>query len=153
MNIITTSISQQRGATLMVSLVLLLVLTVIGISAVHNTSLQSRMSLNSQFQVQAHQVALSEINAQIVDLEQDLGVLDDTLLNGLQERTGDDVFMQPDKYEQTVSFEYQGEGLPPVGYSVDAYVGRLYELNSRAQLDNTGIFSDQTQGFNYAGPK
>lgn len=142
----------QEGATLIVSLILLLVLTIVGISTIESVNLQSLMARNSQFQVESYQVALSEIEAQLEALEVDLGPLTDAVTEGTETRTGDDIVMQPDHFDQTVIYTYAGEGLPPPGYSVDIYVGRLFELNSRAQMDNTGIFSDQTQGLNYAGP-
>ena len=144
---------KQSGAALLVGLLLLLVLTILGLSVVDSSSLQGNMSRNSQFRVHSYQVALSEIVAQLTDFDIDISPLDAALLNGTEPRTGADVFMQPANFTQTVSLDYVGEGLPPAGYSVDTYVGRLYELNSRAQVNNTGIFSDQTQGFNYAGPK
>ena len=142
----------QEGATLIVSLILLLVLTIVGISTIESVNLQSLMARNSQFQVESYQVALSEIEAQLEALEVDLGPLTDAVTEGTETRTGDDIVMQPDHFDQTVIYTYAGEGLAPPGYSVDIYVGRLFELNSRAQMDNTGIFSDQTQGLNYAGP-
>ena len=149
----TAGFGKQQGAALVVGLVLLLVLTILGVSVADSMSLQSNMARNSQFSVHSYQVALSEIAAQLLDLDEDIAPLDNALLNGTEPRTGDDIFMQPANFNQTVQFDYIGEGLPPPGYSVDSYVGRLFELNSRAQLNNTGIFSDQTQGFNYAGPK
>ena len=51
----------QEGATLIVSLILLLVLTIVGISTIESVNLQSLMARNSQFQVESYQVALSEI--------------------------------------------------------------------------------------------
>ena len=143
----------QRGATLLVSLVMLLILTLVGLSAVENVNLQTHMARNSQYFIHSYQVALSEIQAQLSDLETDIAPLNAATFNGIENRVGDDISMQPDKFTQTVSFEYIGEGLPPTGFSVDTFVGRIYELDSRAQLTNTGIFSDQTQGLNYAGPK
>jgi len=143
----------QQGATLLVSLVMLLILTLVGLSAVENVNLQTHMARNSQFSIHSYQIALSEIRAQLKDLETDIAPLNAATINGTEDRLGDDISMQPDKFTQTVSYEYIGEGLPPTGFSVDTFVGRIYELDSRAQLDNTGIFSDQTQGLNYAGPK
>lgn len=145
--------AKQGGAALIVSLILLLVLTVVGLSAVENVALQSKMARNSEFKVQTYQIALSEIAAQQTQLAVDLAPLDTALDDGSLVQTGDDIVMQPGDVTQTVSFDYVGTGVPPEGYSIDEFVGRHFELNSRAQMDNTGIFSDQTQGLNYAGPK
>ena len=107
----------QEGATLIVSLILLLVLTIVGISTIESVNLQSLMARNSQFQVESYQVALSEIEAQLEALEVDLGPLTDAVTEGTETRTGDDIVMQPDHFDQTVIYTYAGEGLPPPGYS------------------------------------
>ncbi len=144
---------KQSGAALVVALVLLLVMTILGVAVVDSSNLQGNMSRNSQFRVHSYQVALSEISAQLQDIENNIAALDDALVNGTVNRVGGDIFMQPANFAQTVRIDYIGEGMPPPGYSVDTYVGRIFEIDSRAQVNNTGIFSDQTQGLNYAGPK
>ncbi len=143
----------QTGAALVVSLILLLVLTVVGLSAVENVALQSRMARNGEFKVEAYQIALSELSAQQTMLVLDIAPLDTALADGTLNQVGDDIVMQPGSVTQTVSYNYVGTGIPPEGFSIDTFIGRHFELNSRAQIDNTGIFSDQTQGLNYAGPK
>ena len=135
------------------SLILLLVLTVVGLSAVENVALQSRMARNSEFKVETYQIALSEISAQQTMLQEDITPLDTALADGTLNQGEGDIVMNPGNVTQTVSYDYVGTGVPPEGYSVDIFVGRHFELNSRAQVNNTGIFSDQTQGLNYAGPK
>ena len=146
-------VNNQKGATLVVSLVLLLILTLMGISASENVNLQAHMARTSQFQIHAYQIALSEIKAQLLVLDTDIASLNSAAVNGTDAQTGDEIAMQPQHFNQTVGYAYMGEGLPQTGYSVDTYIGRLFELNSRAQVNNTGVFSDQTQGLNYAGPK
>jgi len=53
--------SKQRGVALFISLVLLLVLTIIGVSAVQTTSLEERMARNSHDSVLAFQAAESAL--------------------------------------------------------------------------------------------
>lgn len=60
---------QQSGMALLISLVLLLLLTVIAITAAHQSTLQSRMAANSQQQNVAFQTAESGIQAWIAEYE------------------------------------------------------------------------------------
>ena len=55
--------SKQGGATLVVCLVLLLILTIVGVAAIESVGMQSHMARNNQFLVHSYQVALSEIEA------------------------------------------------------------------------------------------
>lgn len=57
--------SLQRGASLVVALVFLLVMTVAGIAAVRFATLEERMASNTQFRNMAQQLAQSEIRAQM----------------------------------------------------------------------------------------
>ncbi|HTN29666.1 MAG TPA: PilX N-terminal domain-containing pilus assembly protein [Pseudomonas sp.] len=58
-------VSLQRGASLIVALVFLLVLTVAGLTAVRFATLEERMASNTQFRAMAQQLAQSEIRAQL----------------------------------------------------------------------------------------
>lgn len=60
---------QQSGMALLISLVLLLLLTVIAITAAHQSTLQSRMAANSQQHNVAFQTAESGIQAWIAEYE------------------------------------------------------------------------------------
>ena len=77
-------INKQSGATLIVSLILLLVLTLVGVSAIEDVTLQAHMARNSQFQVHTYQVALSEINGQLSILDTDINVLNAAVVNGTE---------------------------------------------------------------------
>ena len=98
-------------------------------------------------------MAISEVSAQLSSFEQDFTPLTTTIDSGTEQIAGEALAMQREKFTQTVSLEYTGAGLPGQGFSIDDYMGRYYELDSRAQANNTGIFSDQTQGITYVGPK
>ena len=49
--------SRQRGAVLIVSLILLVVMTLLGVTAMNSTSLEERMAANSQITTRAFQTA------------------------------------------------------------------------------------------------
>lgn len=70
--------SKQTGVALFISLVLLLVMTIIGVSAVQTTSLEERMARNARDRVLAFQAAESAIR----DAE--------TFLDGITNRSGFD---------------------------------------------------------------
>jgi len=70
MNSLTTE-SKQRGATLLISLVLLLVLTILALVAARSASLQQRMASNLQQQNMAFQAAENGIQAAILKLAED----------------------------------------------------------------------------------
>lgn len=59
------SAHSQRGASLIVALIFLLVLTAAGITAVRFATLEERMASNAQFRNMAQQLAQSEIRAQL----------------------------------------------------------------------------------------
>jgi Tfp pilus assembly protein PilX len=55
----------QRGASLIVALIFLLVLTAAGLTAVRFATLEERMASNTQFRGMAHQLTQSEMRAQL----------------------------------------------------------------------------------------
>ncbi|MFI8744901.1 PilX N-terminal domain-containing pilus assembly protein [Pseudomonas sp. NPDC077186] len=59
---------RQTGATLIVALVFLVVLTIAGITAMQFSTLEERMASNSQFRNQTFQQAQNEINSELRDL-------------------------------------------------------------------------------------
>lgn len=66
------AVGRQTGAALVVALVLLLVITILGLSSMRGTSLQERMSANLRdrgLAFQAAEAALREAEASLADLE------------------------------------------------------------------------------------
>ena len=76
---------KQKGVALFISLVLLLVLTIIGVSAVQTTSLEVRMTRNEHDTLLAFQAAESALRDAEVQLEliTSTGAFTDTGNNGL----------------------------------------------------------------------
>ncbi|MDE1460535.1 pilus assembly PilX family protein [Spartinivicinus poritis] len=62
------NINTQQGSSLIVSLVLLTIFTIIGLAAISTSSLEETMAGNTQRQLENFQVALSELDSQIVRL-------------------------------------------------------------------------------------
>lgn len=100
MNIGKKSLKRQRGSTLVVVLVILIVMTFLGLGAMNDTNLQLAMVRNSQFQTGVYTAALTEINAQLdainnnAEADTDQIILDlvqsaTTLNNGIESRSLD----------------------------------------------------------------
>ncbi len=144
----------QRGAILIVSLIMLTILTLIGVTSMDDVNLQRNMVRNNQLKIQAFDMAMSEINAQIFNLITDMNFMVDAINTPGGVNVVAALMAAADNpFDQTVSVSYTGEGRPPSGYSLDDYTGRMFQIDSAALLANTGSTSDQTQGLNYAGPK
>ena len=54
---------KQRGATLVIALVLLLILTILGVSTMSTATMEMRMAANSQYLENAFQLAETGIDA------------------------------------------------------------------------------------------
>lgn len=61
----------QQGSSLVVSLVLLAIFTIIGLTAISTSSVEEKMAGNTQRQLENFQVAMSELDSQIVRLLKD----------------------------------------------------------------------------------
>lgn len=163
------SASNQRGVTLIVALVLLLIMTIVGLAATDSSKLQLLMSRNSQLQQSAYQLALSEINGQVDAYENDITLLVDAMATlqvvdggvvtqqaGVLSLTAGDIEMNDvasdDNMGLTVELSFTGDGTLPSGFSVGSFVGKTFLINSRANVGATGIGSSQSQGLNYAAP-
>ena len=81
-----TKQKQQQGATLIVALIFLVILTVAGITAARFATFEERMASNSQFRNQVFQLAQSEIRAQLLALNTSF-VNKDILLTAMSKPT------------------------------------------------------------------
>lgn len=160
----TSSYRHAQGAVLIVSLILLLAMTLIGVAAIDSSSLQSQMATNSQRARSLYQVSLSEIQAQYkkmaqikyLDSVKNLGTPISNTYPGVSisgpglslssSTTGEIITARPG-LTQTVYLVFSGENNAPLsGYSIKDFGTYSYEINSIAQVTNTNAQSDQTQG-------
>lgn len=163
------NIIKQSGATLLVSLIMLLILTIIGVSSIEDMSLQSNMTRNSQFKMQAFNTSLSESEAQIPRLLSQIVLLQSAMNSSTSTATipaGDLVMPSANNpFDQEVSVLH----IPAVtdtgdttnfnqattvsgGFSMGAVTKENFELNSISTLANSGSKSDQLQGLRYTAP-
>ncbi len=145
--------ADQKGVVLIVTLVLLVIISLIAVSSVSDVALQSRMSRNSQFGLNVYNQALSEINAQVGSMSDDQTLLANAIAGNRYELANGELIMVRPGFSQEAAIEFLGEGNAiSFGRTLGAGVPYRFELDSVAELDNTGALSDQTQGLIYLGP-
>lgn len=153
----THSIDNQRGAVLIVSLVILLVLTLIGVAGMNSSVMQERMASNAQNSNRAFQGAESSATALTE-------ILMSGNLNLLQEAmeaaddlssTGSVTLDVANGVQTEYQARYLGEVIISSGSSMDAdesttlLKGYRYELRGSAEMDNTGAASTVYKGIEY----
>jgi hypothetical protein len=152
----------QRGAVLIVSLVMLTILTIIAVGTITDTNMQSNMARNSQISLRAFNVALSELKAQFQasrDNDQIDGMAYQQLLSNIYQTNTDHVVESDDllmntednPFAQNVVISFIREGVCGGGNQIGGSA-LIFEINSTSSLDNTGINSDQSFGVCYPNP-
>lgn len=149
---------RQRGAALIIGLILLLILTVLGVSSMNTATMELAMAINSQQSQYAFQAAESALVTDIV-----VGntiVLDNNTVQG--DNVRNDVY----NYEpiaginipSTVSTAYESTLNCPQGYELDGALGGgigvkcvHFIANSQAQAAR-GAISNQVAGFHIPAP-
>ena len=137
----------ERGAALVVGLVLLLVLTILGISTLRTASLELLMAGNTQFKDNAFQLAESGIESELARIrvtpgsvvpvpnwEQTIGPLPITELNG----------------ETTVTVRYLNEGTLSTCGSVGTFAAYHFEVEADGDAERDAE-STQSQGMFICG--
>ena len=140
-NFIPEHTKKQSGAALIVALVLLLVITMLGISAVSTSSLEILMAGNSQYSQQAFQAAESAIESEIA-----LGNLS-TSLNRIS------AYSYPNDASASTQTQYVIAGeVPAGGYSLGAgFQAYHFETDATAAAPRRAT-SRHRQGFYIVGP-
>ncbi len=159
---------QQSGAVMIVVLIVMTALSLLAMSSVSDTHLQLSMVRNDQLYLNAHRVALSEINAQIDVINiNPSNELDDLIMDLLEfdvdqlwELESEDLLgphAGAGAYDQWLALSVAcdpDDCLPPPGYSLDDATRVLRgRIQSNASLGDSGARSDQTQSFWYLLPQ
>lgn len=151
------SVSRERGATLIVSLIVLLVLTLIGVAGMNTSVMQERMAVNSQNSNRVFQAAESTLRSLLDDVQaNDL----DLLRQSMQRTSGEsDLVNVTIDLDNGVTGSYQarflGEVIITSGSSMDAdessnqLKGFRYELEGEAEMANTGAAARVFKGIEY----
>ena len=131
----------QRGAALVIGLILLLVLTILAVSGVMSSTLELRMVGNQQQQERAFQAAELAIEEALADA---------TLSETPQTQAITTVPDSTDEYEYEIRKAAQ-TGAPP-GFSLDAGFASHHFVVSATGYSSAGAESTHTQGFFVVGP-
>lgn len=157
-NSLPTTGKNQRGAVLIISLVMLTILTIIAMGTMTDTNLQTNMAKNNQISLSAFNSALSELRAQH-ESSANQGVIDG--INyvkklGYIKQTGTTFpIAQGDllttsannPFSQEASISFIGNG--NCGGEMVDVPGFIFEINSASELvtgKGSGISSNQTFG-------
>lgn len=166
--------NSQAGASLIVALVFLLVLTVAGIAAVNTATNEERMASSSQFRGTTYQWAQSEAQAHLLRFNANVANRAPLLLaldanpattaekaavgnkfpdlkvfSNLVPQTAASGLTQTSRTRHMANIDCVVLGL---GDSAGEFECRQYEINVRSSLNN-GAFSDQTRGLYFINLK
>jgi len=146
MNGMTSGLQQQKGAALVVGLILLVVLTILAVSGVFTSTMELRMVRNTQSQERAFQAA--EV------------AVEDALANPVLSTSA--AFNQgttavPNSAPDTYTYQLQFVGQSPLGTDTAGYsIGSAFQ-SYHFQVDATGngpdnALAEHTQSFYVVGP-
>lgn len=168
-----TDSRSQKGATLIVALVFLLVLTIAGVTAMRFSTFEERMASNTQFRNQVFQQAQNELRAQLLAFNTNLAnrapllaamafkgssktAEEVTALKnvGLPATSGATVAITPITGTQSASntVRYVQEKPCEDGSSVERFICIDFHMEARAELDS-GTYSWQAQGMTFQNNK
>lgn len=130
-----TAIKNQKGAALVIGMVVLLVMTLLGVSSMSSITTELKMANNSQTHTTGFQIAASGIYAA---LDTTSAIAIDTAAAGTQVV----VYTAPDGYSKsTITATYSACVLVPEGFSLSQDVtmkGIVQDISSMAQVFNSG---------------
>jgi len=147
--------ARQAGAALIVGLVLLMVLTVLAVSAMRTATLDLTMASNAQFRENAFQLAESGLQATLRNV--DAAIIDLALLPACPATpppwsAADLPWAAPvavaalsGRYE--VRLCYDGDTTDAMGSSVGAFRQNHYRVESRGRTDQRNAEAIHVQGF------
>ena len=139
-------IKRQKGAALVVGLVLMMVLTLLAVSTMRTATLELLMAGNAQYKEKAFQLAetglrdaVNQLNQGTLSLGTTDGWQDIGALIGSVDDSGDDY---------TVDLRFVRAGDPPPSYSEGGEITALYfEVTSTGRTVARNAKSIQTMGF------
>ncbi|HEY0974440.1 MAG TPA: PilX N-terminal domain-containing pilus assembly protein [Solimonas sp.] len=156
---------KQAGVALAVSLFLLLVLTIIGLTAVRMTTLQGRMAANYQFQNLAFQGAESVIRRVVGEVRAEVnpptGVTQNILISAISSTS---LATAPQRnfainttnvnVAANAVVTYQGQSRAD-GYSMRAgegIVAHRFQITANSAVPNVNVQAEHQQGISRIGP-
>lgn len=148
---------RERGAALIVSLIILLVLTLIGVAGMNTSVMQERMAVNSQNSNRAFQAAESTVGALTNQLyANNLDLLRESMQSASEESSKVSQTLDSDNgVTGSYQVRYLGEIIITSGSSMNAdesssdLKGYRYELIGESEMANTGAAARVFKGIEY----
>lgn len=145
---------RQKGSAILISLVMLTVLTLIGISSANNAVLSEKMSANTHFKTIAYQASKSEIEGQYTELSTNIKPFQTIETVSTLEMEN---VTNPDKITIDTDMDYVGEVIAKAKVQGEIFsLGRkamVTEINVESVIASTGAASEQIQGLQYILPQ
>ncbi|MFQ5469238.1 MAG: PilX N-terminal domain-containing pilus assembly protein [Gammaproteobacteria bacterium] len=138
-----SSIKRQNGSALVISLLILVVMTILGVTSMSSTSLEENMAANSQNSHVAFQAAESAINAAITA---NVGFIADTAINPPQAQ-----YSFGSSTISTSSIAYQGTSIKE-GASIGKLVSHQFEITGNGLINGAKATRTNIQGVDVTGP-
>ncbi len=154
--------SREEGAVLIISLILLLAITVVGLSSIRTTSSQAQMVMGQQGLNRTFQAAESAIEEKL----DDINYLNSAYLASVT--AGEPVWPTADVQEALESNDYvasttearfidtavpQGDYAGSLRLGSSGYALYTYEMRGSASAENTGVSNTNVQGAYVLGVK
>lgn len=157
-----SSARQQQGVVLIAALMILTAMTVLGFTSLKTSGVQSAVSRNTQFLMSARNVANSEINGQLGNINNNSPLATDLIVQSLLDQGEDTVVainnLQSSQtaYTQAVTMTMTCDSCPaPMGgfsFGGGGVAALIATISSSAELTATSAASSQTQGYWYLIP-
>lgn len=147
--------NRQHGVVLIISLLILLVVTLLGVSTLRSTSMEDRMSANTQHLATTFQTTESMIHATMADNSRDDGVFADAISSGDTQNvtlTGYIPQQLNNNITGTATVVYLGGTIPVPGSSLGVIVGYPHDITSTATMSTTGANTTHRQGVGFLAP-
>lgn len=137
---------RQRGAVLMISLIMLMALTVIGVTAMNSATLEEKIAGNVMVQHKVFQAAESAVNAAIEDT---------TTLSNAINNTGTAVRFNHSLTDPSIvakaDVTFVNRAIP-IGYSAGTYWSYNFNVTSDSDIVNANAQIAMAQGVAVVGP-
>ncbi len=134
------SLQKQQGVTLLVAMVILVLVSLIGVIALKNASVEEQMAANLYIKALTFQASESAVESTIDD-----EILRKQTLTSLTPQTQDVPVQVPDT-TAFVSYKYNDLGPPPDGFSFDAFSGARIMITSTGQSTDTNARTRTVHG-------
>ncbi|CAN0574307.1 pilus assembly PilX family protein [Marinobacter goseongensis] len=146
----------QTGAVLVVSLIVLLVLTLLGVAGMNSSMMQERMAANAQHSNRAFQAAESAAGALLQQLMSgDLSMLQQSMVSADSMSTTTAFTIGGADVSSEYTARYLGEIIISSGSSMDAnesttlLKGYRYELSGSSEISGSGASRTVFKGIEY----